>query len=332
MPETEARGLAGRIGEIWSEAEPSPSDVGPVIGDRGEGVAVSVLFEDTEDVVWFAPHLLKRVERVRYPSRGLLLLFLGALALAAATAIPDIGRSRVRSLTLVSAAIPCFPVRNYLTSGAIPNVRAHSKRATRANIALRLAVVTDQRTYAPAARRHELPNGPGIYETAVNQGLTSASTVVVSTLIPTLKLYPGGRDGQTWISATVDVRSGRAVSLRELLANPPLALPVLARAWKARLRHTTLWPYVAEDTASYTPSFAHYRYFALTPSGLAFGFRQEPGGTRFAAVIPYPLVHPYLSRLGRRLVAGVRPPRTARVTSLQHSFPSIGAGWPEECI
>jgi len=300
VPETEARGFAGRVGEVWSESEPSVSGVGPVVGDRGEGIALSVLFEDTEDVVWFAPHLLKRVERARYPSRRLLFVSLAALALAAATALADVGRSRVRRFTLVSAAPPCFPVRDYVTSGAYPNVRAGSKGAARTNIALRRAVVTDQRRYAPSARRHNVPNGAGIYETGIDQGLTSASTVVVSTLIPALKLYPGGNDGQTWISATVNVRSGRAISLRQLLANPPLALPVLARDWKARLRHTALWPYVAEDTASYTPSFAHYRYFALTPTGLAFGFRQEPAGSRFAAVIPYRFVHPYLSPLGKR--------------------------------
>ncbi len=336
-PETEAHGFAGRIGEIWSEAEPSVSGVGPVIGDRGEDIALSVLFEDTEDLVWFAPHLVRRVERLRYPSRRLLFVFLAALALAATTAIPEVGRHRVRRVTLVSAATPCL--RDYVTSGAYPNVRVASRRAARTDIALRRTVVNDQRRFAASAGRHTAPSGVGIYETAIDQSLTSASTVVVSALIPALKLFPDGNGGQTWISATVDVWSGRTVSLRQLLANPSLALPVLASEWKARLRQTVLWPYVAKDPAGYTPSFAHYRYFALTPSGLAFGFGQEPTGSRLVAVIPYRLVRPYLSPLGRRLVAGVRPPRTVRSqgqgervwTSLQHSLSRVGAGWPVTC-
>lgn len=337
-PETKATGFAGRVGEVWSESAPFAAGVGPVIGGEGEELLVSVLFEDTEDIVWFAPRLLTRVERATSPTRRLLFVFLGALALAAATALAGIGTTRVHRFTLVSAETPCLPVGNYVTSGAYPNVRGDSKQAARTNIALDRAVIADQHRFARSARRHTTADGAGIYQTGIDQGLTSASTVVVSALIPTLELYPGGNDGQTWISATVDVRSGRAVSLRQLLANPTIALPMLASEWRARLRHTMLWSNVAEDTAGYTPSFAHYRYFALTPTGLAFGFGQEPGGSRFAATIPYRLVHPYLSELGKRLVAGVRRPRPDRSrgfgepawASLQRSSPRA-VGWSVAC-
>jgi hypothetical protein len=338
-PDTEASGFAGRIGEVWSESEPPARAIGPVIGDRGDGDAVSVLFEDTGDVVWFARHLVKRVERATSPSRRVLAVFFAALALAAVTAVAELGRTRVRRLTLVSASTPCFPVDGYVTSGVYPNVRAGSQRAVRANIALRRAVATDQRRYASSASRHQVSNRSGIYETAIDRGLTSASTIVVSALIPAVERYPGQNAGQTWISATVDVQSGRTVSLRQLLANPSLALPVLVGDWKARLRHTMLWSSVAVDPGDYTPSFAHYRYFALTPTGLAFGFSQESAGSRFAAVIPYRLVRPYLSPLGKRLVAGVRPPRTASGAgqgepawaSFQHSPLRVEAGRPLAC-
>jgi len=338
-PETEATGFAGRVGEVWGESVPSVSDVGPVIGDRGADLALSVFFEDSEDVAWFAPHLVQCVDRGGSRSPILPLVFLAALVLAAATALAGIGNSPVRRLTVVSATTPCLPVRGYLTTGAYPNVLGRSMRAARTNIALRRAVVTDERRYAPSAREHSFGDWNGIYQTAIDQGLTSASTVVVSALIPVLRLYPGGNDGQTWISTTVDVRSGRAVSLRQLLANPSLALPVLASDWKSRLRNSVLWPSVAGDSASYTPSFAHYRYFSLTPTGLAFGFAQEPAGPRLAAVIPYRLVRPYLSPLGRRLVAGVRRPRPARNQAQaefagigpRHSRPDVTAGWPVTC-
>lgn len=336
--QTEATGVAGKIGEVWSESDPSLSGVGPVIGDRGGKLALSVLFEDSDEIVWFAPHLLQRVERATSPPRRLLFVFLGALVLAAATALAGIGTSRVHRLTLIGAETPCLPVSNYLTSGAYPNVRGDSKQAARTNIALQRVVITDQRRYARSARRHAAAGGAGIYETGIDQSLTSASTVVVSALIPTLKLYPGATDGQTWISATVDVRSGRTVSLRQLLANPTIALPVLARDWRDLLRHTMLWSYVAEDSDSYTPSFSHYRYFALTPTGLAFGFAQEPGDSRFAAIVPYRVARPYLSELGKRLVAGVRRPRPDRNrglsepawASLQRSSPGA-MDWPVAC-
>lgn len=201
-----------------------------------------------------------------------------------------------------------FPVRNYRTSGAYLNVRGAPGLA-RTNAALRRAVVADQRSYAPSARRYpHAHGGPGIYETSIDRRPTSASTVVVSTLIPALKLYPGGNDGQMWISTTVIVSSGEAVSLRDLLRDPSRALPVLAREWKAQMRKTKLWGAVAEDPSSHTPTLRHYRNYALTPTGLAFGFAQEAATSRLAAVIPYRLVKPYLSPLGIRLVNGVRPP------------------------
>lgn len=319
--ETEATGFAGRLGEVWAES------------DR----ALSVFFEDTEEVAWFAPQLVRRADRRATRLQLLPAVVLGALALAAA-ALAGLGTSSVRGLEVVSASTPCLPVQGYVTSGAYPNVRGTSWRVARTNIALRRAVVTDQRRYARSAALHTVPNRPGIYETAIDPDLTSASTVVVSALMPALELHPGGHDGQTWVSTTIEVRSGNAVSLRELLANPSLALPPLVRDWKARLPGST-WRTVAKDPARYTPTLAHYRLFALTPTGLAFGFPQEPAGSRFAAVVPYRLVRPYLSSLGRRLVAGVRRARPTRMdgqgelesASLQSAPPGIARGWPFAC-
>jgi hypothetical protein len=338
-PETEASGFAGRVGEVWSESPPSVANLGPVIGDRGEGLALSVLFEDGEDPVWFAPHLVKRVDRVASRSRLMSLLFVAAFALPIATAIPGVARSAVHGLAVVSAATPCFPVQGYVTSGVYPAVRGRSWRVVRTNIMLRRAVIADQQRYAPSARRETVPNVAGIYETAIDPELLSASTAVVSALIPARELYPGGNDGQTWISATIDVRTGRLVALRELLANPQLALMRLVRDWKARLRGSERWPGVAAHPADYTPTLAHYRHFALTPRGLSFGFPQEPAGSRLAVVLPYRLVHPYLSPFGRRLVAGVRRPRLALVqrqhvfswTPLRGFSPAVAGGWPLAC-
>jgi len=335
-PETEASGYARRIGEVWSESEPSASGVGPVIGERGDDIALSVLFETTEDVVWFAPHLLQPVERLQFPSRRLLFAFFFALSCAVVMAFADIGRFTVHRLTVINAATPCFPVQGYVTSGTYPNVLGASKEAARTNIALRRALVADQRSYARSARQHAAARWDGAYETTIDGQLTSASTVVVSALIPTLKLYPGDTGGQTWISATIDVHSGKPVSLSQILASPALALPALIAAWNT---HAQLTPLTSSghDIAGYAPSFTHYRHFALTPAGLAFGFTLS--GSRSATVIPYRIVRPYLSPLGRRLVAGVRRPRPAPPrdqhpftwASFQHSPADPAANWPMAC-
>ena len=57
--ETEGSGFAGRSGHVFGESMPSSSGVGPVIGDRGEDLALSVFFDDTEEQEWFAPHLVE---------------------------------------------------------------------------------------------------------------------------------------------------------------------------------------------------------------------------------------------------------------------------------
>jgi hypothetical protein len=57
--ETSERGFAGRSGSVYGESVPSVSGVGPVIGDRGQDLALSVFFEDTNEQEWFAPHLVE---------------------------------------------------------------------------------------------------------------------------------------------------------------------------------------------------------------------------------------------------------------------------------
>ena len=60
--ETAEGGFAGRSGHVFGESIPSSSGVGPVIGDRGEDIALSVFFDDTEEQEWFAPHLVELLD------------------------------------------------------------------------------------------------------------------------------------------------------------------------------------------------------------------------------------------------------------------------------
>lgn len=324
-PETTASGFAGRVGEVWGES-------------KGSG-ELSVFFEGTEEMAWFAPHLVQRLGRARASARFLPLVLAAALAVTATTVAAALLASPVRSLTLVSAATPCLPVQGYATSGSYPAVLGVSKGAARANVALRRAVVADQLSLAQSVKRHLVRRGGRIYETAIDPELVSASTTVVSALIPALKPYPGGAEGRTWIATTVEVRSGRTVGLAAILGRAPLALPRLVRAWESRLPGSTLGARMARDPAAYTPTLGHYRLFALTPAGLAFGFPQGPDGPRFTAIVPYRLVRPYLSRLGRRLVAGVRRPRPAPAqgraglewAGLQPAPAAVARVWPLAC-
>lgn len=215
----------------------------------------------------------------------------------------------VSSLKVVAAATPPLRVRRYVTSGTYPNVRG-SFDLSAVNATLRQTIRDDQNEYLPTARKSVAIKNRyhGIYETFIDRNLLSASTVVVSALMPATKLYPGGNDGQTWVAATVQVPSGKAIPLNELFVDLSRALPVLARDWKAQIRGTRFWPCVAKDPGAYRPSPRNFRHFALTPHGLVFGFWQEPACPRLQAAVPYRAVRPYLSRLGIQLVKGVRRP------------------------
>ncbi len=59
-PETEARGLAGRIGFFVGETRPSSSGM-PVVGVATDDYALALYFEELEDEFWFPPDLIDLV-------------------------------------------------------------------------------------------------------------------------------------------------------------------------------------------------------------------------------------------------------------------------------
>ena len=105
--------------------------------------------------------------------------------------------------------------------------------------------------------------------------------------------------------------------LRDLFASPGRALDALAAASRKNgcvavaLHDPGLGPYVAPWLK---PTMSNYRYFALTPQGLAVGFEQDtvasPPCGRVEVTVPYSVLRPYLSRLGATLIAAVRRPRS----------------------
>lgn len=219
-----------------------------------------------------------------------------------------------RPLTVTRIPTPRLNVPLYDTSGSIPQV-ASRVDLRKVNVALRAVVTRDQRAYAPSARRSAKETGAscrGIYGVATDRRLLSASTVVVSALLPLRRFYPCGGEGEGWLSVTVEVPSGRAVTLSELFRDAEgEGVYALGVAWFRALAAAKDWRLqcVVRDLVRYQPTLRNYRYFALTPRGLALGFWQEPACGRLEATVPYSALRPYLSDLGRRLVAGVRGAR-----------------------
>src|SRR5688500_15732197 len=119
----------------------------------------------------------------------------GGAAGARADARPPVGMTA--SLTLIATPTPRLPVPGYDTTGVIPQVREGGIDLTPVNTALREAGLADQRAYAPSARRavrEASRRSRGIYRVEVDPRLVSASTVLVSAVLPTTKLYPGGNN------------------------------------------------------------------------------------------------------------------------------------------
>ena len=240
----------------------------------------------------------------------------------------------VSALLVVASRIPPLPAPNYRTSGTFPQVASARINVKGVNAGLRRALVAAQRDYVSQAVREAQSRMPelfergyrytGIYQTSIDRRLLSASTVVVSALIPTLRLLPGGNDGSTWMSVTVQVPSGSKVGLLDLFTERARGFRALAAAVRRKVVTTNscigpsitsrIVPSVGRLNAQgFAPKLRNYRYFALTARGLAVGLPNgQVGGPscgRVLAIVPYGVLRPYLSPLGRKLILGVRRPK-----------------------
>jgi hypothetical protein len=146
-----------------------------------------------------------------------------------------------------------------------------------------------------------------VYRTAVERKYLSASTVVVSALMPlTRELFPGQHEGDGWLAITVQVSSGKRVTISDLFASPKRGLHALAAAWKAQIRRTSGARCVGIYRDHYRPTAANYRAFALTPRGLAVGSWELAACSRLVATVRYGPLRSYLSKAGAELIEGVR--------------------------
>lgn len=207
----------------------------------------------------------------------------------------------------------CYTV----TSGSYPQVSGGGLDLTLVNANLRRAVEDPQRSLASGATRgcRASPLMKFTYRTIPDKTLISASTKVVSALIPTLILPPLGNDGETWISETARVPSGVVVSFPSLIAGGRRGLSAVAVLIRRQAIRDKACVGNAVGDSSYGPrSFdLRGRYdFALIRRGLAIGFANGqiagPSCGRIEVTVPYALLQPYLSAAGRKLIADVRLP------------------------
>ncbi len=176
--------------------------------------------------------------------------------------------------------------------------------------------------------------GDGIFNTKPEKKLMSASTVVVSALVPTTKLYPGGTAGSQWTSFTIEFPSGVLVPLGELFSKPHTGLVALALATRRYFSTPEDCGYPSDtknlgnattpNPGSLAPDIANYQNYALTKTGLVIGFGDgqviSPACGAAVVTVPYSLLWQYLSPLGHRLVAGIRQPLFPRSYHLRHGL------------
>ena len=251
-----------------------------------------------------------------------------AAALAVCLAGSALSESGTPALHGVAAKTPAVDLPHYHTLGTYPQVAGSNIDLRKVNAGLRRAAVQAEQLYARDARKPVLGRsrrwngcGGGIYDTSEQPRFVSASTVVVSFLIPLLELYPCGNDGAVWLSATVRVPSGSPVRITDLFGDPRAGLTALAAVARTRLerKYACVGQAVHDQTVGrlvargFDPIASNYENFALTTGGLVVGFPLGqvafPPCYRQFVTVPYRLLRPHLSRLGRLLIAGVRNPR-----------------------
>jgi hypothetical protein len=204
---------------------------------------------------------------------------------------------------------------DFTTSGTYPQFTG-AGGLDAVNTAIRNAIVQDQQATKALFTQFGSPQpgvGPGIYSTDPAKGIISASSALVSVLIPRTAIFPGGNDGGGWISTTVLVPSVRAISLSDLFADQAQGLDTIATSTKTQALADSCIGTNGDNSAldnAVAPTTANYQHFALSPSGITVGFDQGSLGTEACGAkqftVPWSMVRPLLNALGSQLIGELR--------------------------
>jgi hypothetical protein len=246
----------------------------------------------------------------------------------------DLPRGNFASLTVSYSRIPALPVKHFVTRGVYPRVSSRGMDLRAVNAALLNAVLDDERRFRREMEHEEsqiLPKKWRWHDRAIYQTWTprpsswgsprgtisiSASPVVVSALFSEWPQPPRANADSwfTFLSVTVRVPSGSPVTIVDLFAEPSQGLRALATA--VRRQFSSDRPRIFPRSfyrSGLAPKASNYRLFALTTRGLVIAFHAgaiaHPIAGPLKTTVPYAILRPYLSKLGQKLIAGVRRPR-----------------------
>jgi pimeloyl-ACP methyl ester carboxylesterase len=221
------------------------------------------------------------------------------------------------SLSVSEVKVPDLGVRRYDTTGTYPQVSGGGLDLSVVNAALKGAVLSDESAYRKAAQSFvDGDTGPqeyrGVYDMSSDSSEVLANTGLVSTMYPSLELYPGGNDGGGWITTTVRVPSGTKVALADLFPAGSDYLAVVAAKVRALVNKTYYCiPPGGEPVEQQafdeglSPTEENYAKWALTPDGLDIGLGQAQIGIEACGThrfeIPWSALQSALSPAGKKL-------------------------------
>jgi hypothetical protein len=237
----------------------------------------------------------------------------------------------IHSIPIREVPTQSLGVSHYVTSGTYPQV-AGSGEWRSVNRALFSSFAGTEAQFARAARNELqglgpiLPSESGLYKTAPDESLMSASSKIISIMLPTDSAYPAGVFTEDWQSVTVLVPSGARVDLlQRLFKDPAAALRIISidtfrgissgnsPADKCvQMLYAPLKVGVGTAPGGFAPRQTNYRFMALTSDGLAIGIPQGQvasdscGSVSFK--IRYTSLEHYLSKGGKQLISWVRQP------------------------
>jgi hypothetical protein len=246
---------------------------------------------------------------------GIPVLTAGSLALtsvASSQAGPRVYPLAVAEVKTPHIRFSCPAHAGLTVSGRYPQVFRGSVTLSAVNAVIRAAVLADQRSLVAGVNCGPLGPAPGYYETIPRLELISASSVVFSALIPSGKIPPGANFSIAWTAITVRIATARLVTVTDLFRSPKEGLRALAALARRRLSARSHCVRDYANPAGFEPSVENFKHFALTTTGLALGFSAGQVSLlscgSMEVTLPYAPLRPYLSALGRELVAGVRRP------------------------
>jgi hypothetical protein len=181
-------------------------------------------------------------------------------------------------------------IRIMTIDGFYPQVFAKSISVDMINAKLRSIVIKDETSSLVQARAYYTTDKslgqelitPAHYEVWPSKKLMSASTLLVSVLLPTESTMPGGVNTMYWLSATLLVPTGTSINLSDIFSNPKTGLQLIARiAKRLVLKANNCVNSSYHDRINrhffdlgIAPTISNYDDFVFTSSGLDIGFSQ----------------------------------------------------------